>query len=529
MSKICNLMNIVWIFSILLAVSSCNKKDTPGGDSNSYLELTVNANSTRQTIHSFGASDAWSCQFIGKNWPDEKKNQIADWLFSTQMDANNNPKGIGLNTWRFNIGAGSAEQGSGSGIGDEWRRAESFMISKNTYNWNKQEGQRWFLQAAKSRGVHHFIGFVNSPSVYLTKNGKAFSSNKNNYNLPTENYQHYADFLAGFVQNMNTTHGIPFNYISPFNEPQWDWTNGGQEGTPAQNTEIAALTRIINQTFKTKNIASLLEIPETAQLNYLYENDNKAGRGEQIEAFFNSASVNYIGGLSHVAKKIAGHSYYTTWPISTQSSTRIKVKNTIEANPEAIEFWMSEYCLLENNSEIEGNGRDLGMKSALYAARVIFSDLALANSSSWQWWIAVSPYDYKDGLVYTDYNKNDGSIYDSKILWAFGNYSRFIKEGMQRVLVSRNDGRLDEQTLDHLMSSAFVSEDKTKATMVLVNYRDSSIPVKVVLKDVVGNPEMRYYLTDAKTENDLAYQGTFHLNEVIEIPAKCVITVTNQN
>ncbi len=58
----------------------------------------------------FSASDAWSMQFIGL-WPEEKQNQVADWLFSTENDANGQPKGIGLSLWRFNVGAGSAEQG----------------------------------------------------------------------------------------------------------------------------------------------------------------------------------------------------------------------------------------------------------------------------------------------------------------------------------------------------------------------------------------------------------------------------------
>ncbi len=46
---------------------------------------------------------------------------------------------------------------------------------------------RWFLRAAKARGVNQFIGFVNSPPVYLTKNGKAYSSNSQSLNLPIEN------------------------------------------------------------------------------------------------------------------------------------------------------------------------------------------------------------------------------------------------------------------------------------------------------------------------------------------------------
>mgnify|MGYP004422595831 CR=1 FL=1 len=62
-----------------------------------------------QTMDYFGASDAWSMQFIGL-WPQEKQNQIADWLFSMENDENGKPKGIGLSLWRFNVGAGSTEQ-----------------------------------------------------------------------------------------------------------------------------------------------------------------------------------------------------------------------------------------------------------------------------------------------------------------------------------------------------------------------------------------------------------------------------------
>src|SRR5690349_7168247 len=104
---------------------------------NAPLTLTIDVNKTYQTIHNFSASDAWSCQFVG-NWPDAKRNAMADWLFSMDTAANGNPRGIGLSMWRFNLGAGSSEQGSASGIRDEWRRAESFLEADGSYNWNKQ-------------------------------------------------------------------------------------------------------------------------------------------------------------------------------------------------------------------------------------------------------------------------------------------------------------------------------------------------------------------------------------------------------
>ena len=73
--------------------------------------FTIELAQPRQTIQHFGASDAWSMQFIGL-WDNEAEQQkVADWLFSTENDAQGKPLGIGLSVWRFNLGAGSAEQG----------------------------------------------------------------------------------------------------------------------------------------------------------------------------------------------------------------------------------------------------------------------------------------------------------------------------------------------------------------------------------------------------------------------------------
>ena len=80
------------------------------------IDFTIQTSKPRQTIHHFGASDAWSMQFIGL-WENEAEQQkIADWLFSTKNDVQGKPLGIGLSVWRFNLGAGSEEQGKESQI-----------------------------------------------------------------------------------------------------------------------------------------------------------------------------------------------------------------------------------------------------------------------------------------------------------------------------------------------------------------------------------------------------------------------------
>lgn len=144
---------------------------------------TISTDNVVQTMDGFGGSDAWRTQFVGKNWPEQKKNAIADLLFSKEIDAQGNPKGIGLSIWRFNLGAGSTEQGENSKVSDEWRRSECFLNADGTYDFSKQEGQRWFLQAAKKRGVEKFLIFTNSPPVFMTNNGLSFASQKNKLNL----------------------------------------------------------------------------------------------------------------------------------------------------------------------------------------------------------------------------------------------------------------------------------------------------------------------------------------------------------
>lgn len=132
-------------------------------------KLVFDFASPRQTIHSFGASDCWRVQYIGKNWPLEKRNQIADLLFSSEFDSWGNPKGIGLSMWRFNIGSGSHEAGDNGGVASLWRRTECFLDKEGNWDWDKQEGQRWMLQAARERGVRYSLGFSITAPYFMTK------------------------------------------------------------------------------------------------------------------------------------------------------------------------------------------------------------------------------------------------------------------------------------------------------------------------------------------------------------------------
>jgi O-glycosyl hydrolase len=119
---------------------------------------------------------------------------------------------------------------------------------------------------------------------------------------------------------------------------------------------------------------------------------------------------------------------------------------------------------------------------------VIHNDLAVANASSWQWWLGINPYNYSDGLVYInapsgamdpESSKTDGLVSDSKQLWCLGNYSRFVRPGMVRV-----DAVLNNQTdpvfaAGDIMVSAYNDPTSKTLVVVIVNTRSQSATISL--------------------------------------------------
>ncbi|MDB4584122.1 glycosyl hydrolase [Draconibacterium sp.] len=496
---------ITFIFAALIV--SCNDKTNNETSDIEPIQVEINPEVTFQTIHNFGASDAWSCQYVG-NWPESQKNQIADLLFSLDKKEDGAPKGIGLSCWRFNIGGGSSDQKGDTKIGDPWRRAECFLQEDGSYNWEKQSGQRWFLRAAKERGVESFIGFVNSPPVWLTANGRANSDGGNSVNLPEENIPKFSNFLIEVTKNIQKNDGVMFTYLSPVNEPQWDWKDG-QEGSPWTNAEVAKLCRLLGNGLKSAGLSTKIEITEAGKLTHLFDRGNDAQRGFQIKEFFSPESENYVGDVPNMAHKIAGHSYFTTTNDQVLKDIRTKLLNEIEQVDPTLEFWMSEFCVLGDNDGFKGGGRDLGMETALFVAHVIHSDLTIANSCVWQWWIAVSPYDFKDGLVYIDKSETGGNIYESKLLWALGNYSRFIRPGAKRISVATEEN-----------SDVKISAYKNKNGELVVVCINRSETVQYIQINLTGTAK-RY---ETSEKHSLALLSKVKLKKPVILPKQSIST-----
>jgi O-glycosyl hydrolase len=479
---------------LFITASGCSKKTVmPETDNHCYVngvdtcnkaevKIVVNLGDEKQTVSSFGASDCWTTKFVGKWANSTKKNQIADYLFSMDNDANGNPKGIGLSLWRFNIGAGSFEQGAASGIPDEYRREECFLNADGTYDWTKQAGQQWFLTAAKSRGVQNFLGFSVSPPVQYTVNNKAFGLANSQLNLKPDKQGAFADFLVAVAKHFQGT-GTPFNFISPFNEPQWNWgEKPSQEGTGATNNDIAQFARILGPKIQSAGVSAKIVLGEANQWNSLDAN-NSDNRGDQINQFFNPASSNYIGNVPALANLLSAHSYFTTCPGSDLVNYRQNVVNKRNSIAPSLQLWQSEFGILGDIcGQANGYPRNLSIDYGLYVAKVVHNDLTIANVSSWQWWLAVDTYNYSDGLVYIndpaggyDLNamKNDGIVSDSKQLWCLGNFSRFIRPGMIRVDAAISDITDPVVASGSQMVSAYKNPATKQFVIVIINTNGS--------------------------------------------------------
>ncbi len=469
------------------------------GSVGSAATHVIRTDSPRQTIRHFGASDAWSMQTIGL-WTDTTEQaKIADWLFSMDTDAMGQPRGIGLSLWRFNLGAGSAEQGREAQI-NRSTRTECFLQQDGTYDWSRQAGQRRFLQLAKERGVPHFLAFLNSPPVYFTQNGLATNTGRDGtLNLRDDCYDRFATFMATALKGLEEHDGIHFDYLCPVNEPDghWNWQGPKQEGSPATNREIARLARATSAalqhpspTTQHPSPTTQILVPESSDLRCLlgiYKTDWQ--RGNTIRTLFSKDSTQtYLGDTPQVPRIILGHSYWTNTPVPYMKHIRQRLRDTCRHY--GISFWQSELCIMSNDEEIGGgNGYDFTMKTALYVARVIHHDLCYADAESWSWWRACGG-DYKDGLIRVyerqgrrgdDNVSEKPSARDSRLLWALGNYSRFVRPGAVRYDV---EGPEDPYGL---MVSAYRNTDGSWA-VVAINYSEEEQPISLHLSATSRHP-----------------------------------------
>lgn len=457
-----------------------------------YHRMIVDEETTYQTMESFGTSGAWWSQYVGTFTEDvngsgrSTREDIAALLFDRE-------EGIGLTCYRYNVGAGSADSRKGT-FWDTHRRAQSFLDDEGNYDFTKDAGAVWFLEKAVQLGVEEVVLFSNSPPVWLTDNGLAhMTEGGSRVNIQPEKYPEFAaycmDVAEHFVEN-----GIPVKFISPINEPQWDWYNG-QEGChyePKQTTKLY--------------LAFLDELESRPALEGVKLSGPESGEwGTALTQQYVLALLENERLAAHL-DGIDNHSYWS------DETAKRSFRNWMTVHYPEVKLRTSEWCEMVN-------GSDVTMDSAFHLAQEIAADIRILQVVSWQNWVAVAPGGYRDGLIYID--EASQKFRALKRLWSFGNYSRYVRPGYVRVEIAADTGEQEK-----MLPTAFTgTNDRGEKELVMVFINESVTPQEFLLEGVSGYDRIAIYETSDAHDLECVREDAFDPAAPVEIAAMSVTTV----
>ncbi len=497
-------------------------------------------NDDRQTIDHFGASDAWSINPTINKWNVENNQddieRLADYLFSTE-------NGIGLSAWRFNIGAGSAEQGSASNIPDSRRRAELLFSSANaSVDKSKQAGQIRFLQEAHERGVNEFVAFSNSPPTWATKNGLAHPGNGSGIdstNLNPSQTQNFGKFLAKVVQYLRGPDvGVPVNHLSPINEPTWAWQGQSQEGNRYNIDDMKSVYRATYDALQELGLSSAVKLDAAEVVEYtaaLSDAKKIEFDGSVYSGGMNNRGLgkykNYIDEFlgdnefrEMLGNKISMHGYFSdAWSDRMGRLRDLTWENVNEVSPGA-KVWMSEMTILGGTGNVRsfgGSGWDVNdMEYALHVGKIIHRDLTRLNASAWHWWLGLTPYNYKDGLLKINSSLDASSLQTSKVLWTVGQFSRFLRPGYKRVHLPNVDN------LNGLMASAYRAPDNSKLVVVILNGSNSAESIELNIESLPDNKALSSFAAHiTNSDHNISRVSDAEVGSEYQIPANSTVTL----
>lgn len=405
-------------------------------DLSMYHRMKVDTSVTYQTMESFGTSGAWWSQYVGgftKSVDDSgisSRERIATLLFDREQ-------GIGLTCYRYNLGAGSAESKKGS-YSDIHRRAQCFETAPGEYDFTKDANAVWFLKKAVELGAEEVVLFCNSPLERLTISGTAQTNKGADSNISEENYGEFAKYVCDVAEHF-LEEGIPVKFLSPINEPQWEWTDG-QEGAHYEPRQIPGVY-----------LAFLDELESREALAGVKLSGPESGEWGGKAQSYTSALLNNERLKEHF-DTIDNHSYWS------DEMAKKGFKNWMTINHPEVKLRTSEWCEMVN-------GSDVTMDSAIHIAQEIAEDLRILDVVSWQNWVGVAPGGYRDGLIYVD--EKSQKFRALKRLWSFGNYSRYVRPGYVRV-----DIQAGNREQEKMLPTAFTGVNENgeeELVMIFIN------------------------------------------------------------
>jgi O-glycosyl hydrolase len=437
----------------------------------------------QQTVRGFGASgDWWTTDLY--YFPQQAQQQVMKLLYSPSQ-------GIGLSQYRYNIGGGGVgadvPTADESELGAATRAPSSFFVAPGIYNFNHNPGGTLFLRMAARYGAS-ITAQVNSAPPYFKTNGLSCGGA-----LDMTKATAYAQYLATVLEHLRQSYGVTVDDLSPMNEPDYTRSDCTQEGMQVPPADRATV------------IADVHEALAQAGLPTQVIADESSDVGSQLLPELDQWA-NQPGIASDLAA-IATHTYDFPQPAVLEAAASA-------AKAYGLPIWMTEICCVVRDKAgylTFGQGYDPTITGGVNMADLVYRDLVYGHFSAFDWWVGASAalgcdpatsstcatapnsQGYNDGLVYYDPNfaiDKDYQVYQTKRLWAFGNFSRFVRPGATLHLVSGGSPEL------HIVAFEQAPEPGRRSAggewdIVVIDNSPAGSPSAPVALALPGHPGLR--------------------------------------
>jgi O-glycosyl hydrolase len=437
---------------------------------------TINGGTTFQTMAGFGASEGFGQASVIQDAASAPQQQALNDLYSTTS-------GAGLTILRNEISADSGDTIEPTAPSSPSATPSYVSLS----SINDDQGQLWLAQTIKADyGVTNVFADAWSAPAFMkvddeTDNGSALCGVSGATCSSGSWVQAYANYLEQYAKDYSAA-GDPLTYIGPENEANLSTDYDSMQLTPAQTVNVLDA---LGPTMASSGLSTQVECCATEGWDY----------AQQYAAAIEADST------ANADTPVFTSHGYTEAPDSALSGW---------SKP----AWETEWSTFESWDPAWDDGTDA---SGMSWAQNIFNGLDNANLSAFlYWWGSATPSVNGDNESLIQINGS--TVTPSGRLWAFGNFSRFVRPGAVRIGATTSDSNL---TLD-----AFKNTNSTVA-VVAMNTGTSSDSVSFSL-DGTGIPNgavVTPYLSDSSS--DVAAQATTTVSGgafSYTLPARSLVT-----
>jgi O-glycosyl hydrolase len=418
---------------------------------------TINGGTTYQTMAGFGASEGFGQAQVIMDASSAAQTQALNYLYSTSS-------GAGLDILRNEISADSGDTIEPTAPSSPTATPSYVSLA----SINDDQGQLWLAQTIKADyGITNVFADAWSAPAFMkvddeTDNGSALCGVSGATCSSGSWVQAYANYLVQYAKDYAAA-GDPLTYIGPENEANLSTDYDSMQLTPAQTVNVLDA---LGPALASSGLSTQMECCAAEGWNY----------AQQYSAAIEADST------ASADTAVFGSHGYTEAPDSPLAGWTKPA-------------WETEWSTFESWDPAWDDGTDA---SGMSWAQNIFNGLDNANLSAFlYWWASGTPSVNGDNESLIQINGS--TVTPSGRLWAFGNFSRFVRPGAVRIAATTSDSNL---TLD-----AFKNTNGT-VSVVAMNTGTSTDPLTFNLDDtgVANGATVTPYLSNSSS--DIATQAT---------------------